>query len=77
MISSQCTLAPLTPYAMGKVMMITFEFESATRAFKNRNASKDIDSDGFVLQQMNPNMWYVELEIGGSKVHAGCNGKLV
>jgi hypothetical protein len=22
-------------------------------------------------------MWYVELSVGGSKVHAGCNGKLV
>ncbi|KAJ1375313.1 hypothetical protein SESBI_51157 [Sesbania bispinosa] len=26
---------------------------------------------------MNPDMWYVELALGGSKVHAGCNGKLV
>jgi hypothetical protein len=22
-------------------------------------------------------MWYVELAVGGSKVHAGCNGRLV
>jgi hypothetical protein len=26
---------------------------------------------------MNPDMWYVELAIGGSKVHAGRNGKLM
>ncbi|KAL6347097.1 hypothetical protein AAG906_012348 [Vitis piasezkii] len=64
-------------YAMGKVKMIASEFETATRVLKNRNASKDADSGGFVLWQMNPDMWYVELAVGGSKVHAGCNGKLV
>eukprot|EP00252_Welwitschia_mirabilis_P005251 TRINITY_DN15744_c0_g3_i3.p1 TRINITY_DN15744_c0_g3~~TRINITY_DN15744_c0_g3_i3.p1 ORF type:complete len:122 (+),score=8.71 TRINITY_DN15744_c0_g3_i3:232-597(+) len=32
---------------------------------------------GFVLWQMMPDMWYVELAVGGSKVHAGSNGKLV
>lgn len=26
---------------------------------------------------MNPDMWYVELAVGGNKVRAGCNGKLV
>ena len=57
--------------------MIASEFETATRVLKNRNASKDADSGGFVLWQMNPDMWYVELAVGGSKVHAGCNGKLV
>ena len=30
-----------------------------------------------MLWQMNPDMWYVELAVKGSKVHAGCNGKLV
>ncbi|EPS60170.1 hypothetical protein M569_14633, partial [Genlisea aurea] len=30
-----------------------------------------------VLWQMNPDMWYVELSVGGSKVQAGCNGRLV
>ncbi|KAJ9705181.1 hypothetical protein PVL29_003304 [Vitis rotundifolia] len=64
-------------YAMGKVKMIASEFETATRVLKNLNASKDADSGGFVLWQMNPDMWYVELAVGGSKVHAGCNGKLV
>lgn len=57
--------------------MIASEFETATRVLKNRNAPKDADSGGFVLWQMNPDMWYVELAVGGSKVHAGCNGKLV
>ena len=30
-----------------------------------------------MLWQMNPDMWYVELAVKGSKVRAGCNGKLV
>ncbi|KAG1347912.1 hypothetical protein COCNU_06G017410 [Cocos nucifera] len=64
-------------YAMGKVRMLAAEFETATRVIKNRNASRSAESGGFVLWQMAPDMWYVELAVGGSKVHAGCNGKLV
>ncbi|XP_050210372.1 uncharacterized protein LOC126660754 [Mercurialis annua] len=64
-------------YAMGKVKMIASEFETATKVVKNRNGSRAVESGGFVLWQMNPDMWYVELAVGGSKVHAGCNGKLV
>ncbi|KAL3843874.1 hypothetical protein ACJIZ3_001277 [Penstemon smallii] len=61
-------------YAMGKMKMVASEFETASKVLKNRNAA---ESGGFVLWQMNPDMWYVELAVGGSKVHAGCNGKLV
>ncbi|KAE8681225.1 hypothetical protein F3Y22_tig00111338pilonHSYRG00406 [Hibiscus syriacus] len=64
-------------YAMGKLKMVACEYETATRTVKNRNVSRGAESGGFVLWQMNPNMWYVELAVGGSKVHAGCNGKLV
>ncbi|KAK9176669.1 hypothetical protein WN944_028688 [Citrus x changshan-huyou] len=64
-------------YAMGKVRMVASEFETAARTVKNRNATRCPESGGFVLWQMNPDMWYVELAVGGSKVHAGCNGKLV
>ncbi|XP_072988968.1 uncharacterized protein [Typha latifolia] len=64
-------------YAMGKVKMVATEFETANRVVKNRNVSKSAESGGFVLWQMAPEMWYVELAVGGSKVHAGCNGKLV
>ncbi|OVA00995.1 Protein of unknown function DUF620 [Macleaya cordata] len=64
-------------YAMGKVKMLASEFETATKVMRNRNASRAAESGGFVLWQMNPDMWYVELAVGGSKVHAGCNGKLV
>ncbi|KAL1534534.1 hypothetical protein AAHA92_30703 [Salvia divinorum] len=64
-------------YAMGKVKMVASEFETATKVVKSRNVSRAAESGGFVLWQMNPDMWYVELAVGGSKVHAGCNGKLV
>lgn len=64
-------------YAMGKLRMVASEFETATKVMKNRKPSRCAESGGFVLWQMNPDMWYVELAVGGSKVHAGCNGKLV
>ncbi|KAE8692677.1 hypothetical protein F3Y22_tig00110831pilonHSYRG00419 [Hibiscus syriacus] len=67
-------------YAMGKLKMVASEYEAAstaTRTVKNRNGSRAAESGGFVLWQMNPDMWYVELVVGDSKVRAGCNGKLV
>ncbi|KAL3614270.1 hypothetical protein CASFOL_042344 [Castilleja foliolosa] len=64
-------------YAMGKLKMVASEFETATKVVKNRNVARAAESGGFVLWQMNPDMWYVELAVGGSKVRAGCNGKLV
>lgn len=64
-------------YAMGKFKMSASEIETAARVTKFRNALRDAEPGGFVLWQMNPDMWYVELAVGGSKVHAGCNGKLV
>lgn len=62
---------------MGKVKMLASDIETASKVIKNRNSSRAAESGGFVLWQMNPDMWYVELALGGSKVHAGCNGKLV
>ncbi|XP_072980428.1 uncharacterized protein [Typha angustifolia] len=65
-------------YVMGKVTMIASEFETATKVVKSRKSlSRNVESGGFVLWQMNPDMWYVELAVGGSKVHAGSNGELV
>ncbi|KAJ1294584.1 hypothetical protein BS78_01G156300 [Paspalum vaginatum] len=64
-------------YAMGKVRMVATEFETAGRLTKNRNAGRGGEPGRFVLWQMAPEMWYIELAVGGSKVHAGCNGKIV
>ncbi|VAI13664.1 unnamed protein product [Triticum turgidum subsp. durum] len=33
--------------------------------------------NSYAMGKMAPEMWYIELAVGGSKVHAGCNGKLV
>lgn len=57
--------------------MLASDIETATKVIKNKSSSKAAESGGFVLWQMNPDMWYVELALGGSKVRAGCNGKLV
>ncbi|KAE8669407.1 putative brg-1 associated factor [Hibiscus syriacus] len=64
-------------YAMGKFKMVACEYETAARTVKNHNCSRGAESGGFVLWQMNPDVWYVELAVGGSKVRAGCNGKIV
>ncbi|CAH9144886.1 unnamed protein product [Cuscuta epithymum] len=64
-------------YAMGKVKMMASDIETATKVIKSKNSSKTAETGGFVLWQMNPDMWYVELALGTSKVHAGCNGNLV
>ncbi|KAL8172046.1 hypothetical protein V2J09_023850 [Rumex salicifolius] len=64
-------------YATGKLKMLASDLETPDKVIKNRSSSKVAESGGFVLWQMNPNMWYVELALGGSKVHAGSNGKIV
>ncbi|XP_020587164.1 uncharacterized protein LOC110029279 [Phalaenopsis equestris] len=62
---------------MGKMKMVASEFETSTKVMKNRNASRDAESGGFVLWLMAPEMWYVELAVGSSKIHAGSNGRIV
>ncbi|KAI0493216.1 hypothetical protein KFK09_027492 [Dendrobium nobile] len=62
-------------YAMGKLKMAASDYETPTKLTKNRSAP--VETGGFVLWQMPPHMWYVELAVGGSKVHAGSNGKIV
>ena len=62
-------------YAMGKVRMVASEFETATRVVKNRGgsgagAAAAVEQGGFVLWRMSPDMWYVELSVGSSKVRA-------
>ncbi|KAL8154021.1 hypothetical protein V2J09_011781 [Rumex salicifolius] len=64
-------------YATGKLKMLASDIETPDKVIKNRSSSKATESGGFVLWQMNPDMWYVELALGDSKVRAGSNGKLV
>ncbi|KAK3146759.1 hypothetical protein QOZ80_3BG0271530 [Eleusine coracana subsp. coracana] len=64
-------------YTMGKVRVVETEFENAGRVVKNRNAGRGAETGRFVLWQMAPQRWCFEMAVGGSKVHAGCNGSLV
>ncbi|KAK8954339.1 hypothetical protein KSP39_PZI002390 [Platanthera zijinensis] len=64
-------------YAMGKMRMVASEFETSSKVMKNQNSSRNAESGGFVLWQMAPEMWYVELAVGVGKIRAGCNGKTV
>ncbi|MCO5579925.1 hypothetical protein L7F22_033792 [Adiantum nelumboides] len=62
-------------YTRGKVRMLTSEFETATRITKN--PIKAAENGWFVLWQMMPDKWHVELEIEGNSVQAGSDGKVV
>ncbi|XP_074560349.1 uncharacterized protein LOC141816474 [Curcuma longa] len=65
-------------YARGKVRMVASELETGNKVIKNRrSSSRTVESGGFVLWQMAPDKWYVELAIGGSKIDAGSNGEVV
>ena len=55
--------------------MLTTEFETATRIAKH--PIKAAENGWFVLWQMMPDKWHLELEIEGSSVQAGSNGKVV
>ncbi|XP_008795785.2 uncharacterized protein LOC103711428 [Phoenix dactylifera] len=57
-------------YAAGTVKMIHCETESTTGRGGGANGC-------FVLWQMSPGMWLMELVAAGSKVIAGSNGKIV
>lgn len=62
-------------YTRGRVRMLTSEFETATRIAKN--PLKATENGWFVLWQMMPDKWHVELEIEGNSVQAGSDGKVV
>lgn len=64
-------------YAMGKVKMVASEFEAASKVVRTRNPTKAAEGGCFVLWQMMPDMWCIELSLAGCKVRAGSNGKLV
>ncbi|KAJ3674407.1 hypothetical protein LUZ60_005023 [Juncus effusus] len=66
-------------YTSGTTRMSALEFETAGgKVVKNRRRSgKAAESGRFVIWSMEPEMWYIELALGGSKVHAGSNGRIV
>eukprot|EP01018_Ginkgo_biloba_P033373 Gb_31528 [translate_table: standard] len=64
-------------YAMGNVRMVASEFETANKVVRTRNPSKGGEVGCFVLWQMTPVKWCMELVVGGVKLCAGSDGKLV
>lgn len=70
-------------YAAGSVKMLCSETESGSGSIIRRSAGGCRRGNGgrengcFVLWQMSPGMWLVELVVAGYKVVAGCNGKIV
>lgn len=60
---------------MGKLKMMATEYETATKLSKN--VSKCAESGCFVLWQLTPDMWLMELVVGSNKIHAGSNGSIV
>eukprot|EP01018_Ginkgo_biloba_P030273 Gb_21444 [translate_table: standard] len=63
-------------YTMGRVKMVSTEREVTTQVCRNYPL-KATETGCFVLWQMMPDMWSMELVVAGSKVHAGSNGKIV
>ncbi|EFJ20919.1 hypothetical protein SELMODRAFT_108027 [Selaginella moellendorffii] len=59
-------------YASGRLKMVLTEFDSIIRPGREL-----CESGSFVLWQMFPDRWYVELSVGGTKVRAGCDAKTV
>lgn len=62
-------------YTMGRIRMLTSEFETATRVIKK--PVRPAENGWFVLWQMMPDKWHVELEIEDTAVQAGSNGKVL
>lgn len=63
-------------YVAGKVKMVSTECEMAAKVSRN-NPLKATENGCFVFWQMMPDMWSMELVLGGSNVYAGSNGKVV
>ncbi|KAK4285631.1 hypothetical protein QN277_002303 [Acacia crassicarpa] len=64
-------------YATGTVKMVCCETEISTGKNVKCLGTRSGDNGRFVLWQMLPGMWSLELVVGGHKVVAGSNGKAV
>ncbi|KAG4204537.1 hypothetical protein ERO13_A04G050000v2 [Gossypium hirsutum] len=70
-------------YATGSVKMICCETEISRGSGKGKNIVKSLGTRSqemggcFVVWQMKPEMWSLELVVGGNKVIAGSDGKTV
>ncbi|KAA8523394.1 hypothetical protein F0562_009817 [Nyssa sinensis] len=64
-------------YAAGAVKMICCETEISSGKGVKSMGTRSGENGCFVLWQMSPGMWSLELVVGGHKVVAGSNGKIV
>lgn len=65
-------------YTTGTVKMICCETEiSSGKGVKSLGSRSGENGGCFLLWQMAPGMWSLELAVGGNKVVAGSNGKIV
>ncbi|XP_058072264.1 uncharacterized protein LOC131221131 isoform X2 [Magnolia sinica] len=64
-------------YAAGTVKMVCCETEIASGKNVRNVGTRGGENGCFVVWQMSPGMWSVELVVAGSKVVAGSNGKIV
>ncbi|KAL8469341.1 hypothetical protein ACS0TY_032245 [Phlomoides rotata] len=64
-------------YASGMVKLIRCETEISTGKNVRTMGSRSGENGCFVLWRMSPEMWSLELSVGGNKVVAGSDGKIV
>ncbi|XP_047969591.1 uncharacterized protein LOC125213218 [Salvia hispanica] len=63
-------------YAMGKVKMAASELVAGDAKVKNNVRPGAGELGGFVLWQKRPDLWSLELMVGGCKISAGSDGKV-
>lgn len=64
-------------YVTGSVKMIRCETEISSGKNVKCLGTRSAENGCFVLWQMSPGMWSLELVVGGNKVIAGSDGKTV
>ncbi|PIN02106.1 hypothetical protein CDL12_25382 [Handroanthus impetiginosus] len=64
-------------YTSGMIKLIRCETEISTGKTVRTMGSRSGENGCFVLWQMSPGMWSLELAVGGNKVVAGSDGKIV
>ncbi|EYU27593.1 hypothetical protein ABFS82_13G142700 [Erythranthe guttata] len=64
-------------YTSGTVKLVRCETEISTGKSVRTMGSRSAENGCFVLWRMSPGMWSLELSVGGHKVVAGSDGKIV
>ncbi|WKA03586.1 hypothetical protein VitviT2T_021686 [Vitis vinifera] len=62
-----------TPIEISSAQYILQQYTTVFGGQKLQNSIRN----AYAMGKLNPDMWYVELEVGGNKVRSSCNSKLV